>query len=164
METLWWSLSISLVLLGLLGAIFPVLPDSLLILAGAVLHHFTLPPERAVGWWTLSLLAALTVLAHVVDFVAASVGAKRFGASRWGAFGAFIGAIVGLFFFPLGLFVGPVAGVLVAEIVFARKTLGPAARSSWGTLLGTIAGMAGKIVIDVVMVAIFFVAAFSGRW
>ncbi len=164
METLWWSLSILIVLAGLLGAIFPVLPDSLLILAGAVLHHFTIPPERAVGWWTLGALTLLMILAHTVDFVAASVGAKRFGASRWGALGAFVGAIVGLFFFPLGLFIGPVAGVLVAEIVFAHKTLGPAAWSSWGTLLGTVAGMAGKIVIDVVMVAIFFVAAFSGRW
>ena len=163
METFWWSLSILLVLAGLLGAIFPVLPDSLLILAGAVLHHFTVPPAHAVGWWTLGVLALLTILAHVVDFVAASVGAKRFGASRWGALGAFVGAIVGLFFFPLGLFVGPVVGVLVAEVVLARKTLGPAARSSWGTLLGTIAGMAGKIVIDVAMAAIFFVAAFSGR-
>ena len=157
-------MSILLVVAGLLGTVLPVLPASLLIFAGAVLHHFTLPPERAVGWWTLGILAILTVLAHVVDFVAASVGAKRFGASRWGAVGAFIGALVGLFFFPIGLFVGPVVGVLCAEILFARKSLGPAALSSWGTLLGTIVGMAGKIVIAVVMAVIFFAAAFSGRF
>jgi uncharacterized protein YqgC (DUF456 family) len=163
-ETLWWSLSILLVVAGLLGTVLPVLPDSLLILAGGVLHHFTIPPERAVSWWTLAILAILTVLAHLVDFVAASVGAKRFGASRWGALGAFVGAVVGLFFFPLGLFVGPVVGVLCAEILFARKSLGPAARSSWGTLLGTLVGMAGKIVIAVLMAVIFFAAAFSGRF
>ncbi len=45
---------------------------------------------------------------------------------------------------------------MAAEIIFAGRQLGPAARSSWGTLLGTTAGLAGKLVIDVAMVAIFF--------
>ncbi|MBV9128110.1 MAG: DUF456 domain-containing protein [Verrucomicrobia bacterium] len=158
MEAVWWTLSVLLMLAGLVGAVFPVLPDSLLILAGAVLHHFTVPPERSVGWWTLGVLAVLTVLAHVADFVAGALGARKFGASRWGAFGGFIGAIVGLFFFPWGLFLGPVLGVLCAEVLFARRTLAPAAKSSAGTLLGTLAGMAAKITIDFLMVAIFAVA------
>ncbi len=162
METFWWAVSILFVLGGLVGTLLPVLPGTVLILAGAVIHHFAIPPARALGWWTIGVLVALTVLAHVVDFVAGSVGAKRFGASRWGALGAFLGAIVGLFFFPIGLFVGPVVGVLCAEILLARKTLGPAARSSWGTLLGTVAGMTGKLIIALVMAAIFFISAFSG--
>ena len=155
METFWWVLSMALMLAGLVGAVFPVLPDSLLILAGAYLHHFTVP-QHTVGWWTLGVLTLLTVVSHVVDFVAGAMGAKRFGASRWGALGGFIGSLVGLFYFPIGLFVGPVVGVLLAEVVLAQKTLGPAARSSWGTLLGTVAGMAAKVMIDFMMVAGFF--------
>ena len=142
---------------GLLGAVFPVLPDSLLILAGAYLHHFTLPREHTVGWWTLGLLTVLMVVAHAAEFTAGALGAKRFGASRWGALGGFVGSVVGLFFFPVGLFVGPVVGVLVAEVLFAQRALGPAARSSWGTLLGTVAGMAAKVAIDFAMVGAFFV-------
>ncbi len=157
METFWWVLSMTLMLAGLAGAVFPVLPDSLLILAGAYLHHFALPREHTVGWWTLGALTALTVVAHVVDFVAGAMGAKKFGASRWGAVGGFVGSLVGLFYFPVGLFLGPVLGVLIAEVVLAQKTLGPAARSSWGTLLGTVAGMAAKVMIDFLMVAGFFV-------
>ncbi len=155
METFWWVLSLGLMVAGLVGAVFPVLPDSLLILAGAYLHHFILP-QHTVGWWTLGVLTLLTVVSHVVDFVAGAMGAKRFGASRWGALGGFIGSLVGLFYFPVGLFVGPVVGVLIAEVVLAQKTLGPAARSSWGTLLGTVAGMAAKVMIDFLMVAGFF--------
>ena len=52
-----------------------------------------------------------------------------------------IGGIVGLSFFPVGIFLGPIVGVLCAEVVFAQKTLGPAVKSSWGTLLGTTAGI-----------------------
>lgn len=156
METVWWIVSLGLMLIGLFGAIFPVVPDSLFILAGAVLHHFTIRPERSVGWWTLGVLTFLCVLAHAVDFTAGAMGGRKFGASRWGAVGGMIGGIVGtIFFFPFGLLLGPVIGALGAEIIFAGRQLGPAARSSWGTLLGTTAGLIGKLIIDVSMVAIF---------
>lgn len=159
METLWWTLSLVLMFLGLCGAIVPVLPDSLLILAGAFLHFLTIRGPHAIGWWTLGILIVLCIAAHVVDFVAGAVGARRFGATKWGAFGGFVGAIVGLFFFPVGLFLGPVLGALCAEIIFAGRSLGPAVRSGWGTLIGTTAGMIGKLVIDVAMVVIFLWSA-----
>ncbi len=160
METFWWTLSLTLMGLGLVGAVFPVIPDSLFILAGAVLHHFTVRPEHTVGWWTLGILTALCILAHVVDFTAGAMGARKFGASRWGAAGGMIGGVVGtIFFFPFGLLLGPVIGALTAEIIFAGREVGAAAKSSWGTLLGTTAGLIGKVIIDVAMVAIFFFAA-----
>ena len=155
METFWWTVTAVLMLAGLFGSVFPVLPDSLLILTGAFLHHFTIRQDHTVGWWTLGVLTALCVLAHIVDFMAGAVGARQFGASKWGAVGGFVGGIVGLFFFPIGLFLGPVIGALCAEIIFAGRTLGPAVRSGWGTFLGTTAGMIGKVVIDVAMVVIF---------
>lgn len=155
METFWWTASFVLMFLGLCGAIFPVLPDSLLILAGAYLQHFTVHGLHEVGWWTLGLLTALCILAHILDFVAGAMGARRFGASRWGAFGGIVGGLVGLAFFPIGLFLGPVVGALCAEIIFAGRSLGPAVKSGWGTLLGTTAGMICKLLIDLSMVAIF---------
>jgi uncharacterized protein YqgC (DUF456 family) len=165
-ETLWWTLTILLMAAGLLGAVFPVLPDSLLILAGAFLHHFTVRPEHSVDWWMLGVLTLLMILAHVVDIGAGAVGAKRYGASKWGAVGGLVGAIVGtLLFFPWGIFLGPVVGVLVAEIMFARKALGPAVKSSWGTLLGTAVGIVGKVIIDVSMVVIFFAwVSYQSGW
>ena len=162
METVWWTITIVLMLAGLFASVFPIMPDSLLILAGAYLHHFTVAPERTVGWWTLGVLTGLCILAHIVDFAAGAMGAKKFGASKWGALGGIIGGIVGtIFFFPIGLFLGPVLGALGAEIVFAGRSLGPAARSGWGTLLGTTAGMAAKVIIDLSMVALFFVVALT---
>lgn len=159
-ESVWWTLIILLMLLGLAGSVFPVLPDSLLILCGAFLNHFTISAPHAVGWWALGALTLLSILAHVVDFTAGAVGAKKFGASKWGALGGFLGAIGGLFFLPVGIFLGPVIGVLCAEVLLARRALGPAVKSSWGTLLGTTAGLIGKVVIDVSMVALFLAAVF----
>ena len=158
-------MTLALMAVGMFGAIYPVLPDSLLILAGAVLHHFTVKPAHSIGWWTLGVMAVLCVLAHVVDFAAGAMGARKFGATRWGAFGGMIGGFLGaIFFFPLGLFIGPVVGALCGETLFAGRSLHPALRSGWGTLLGTTAGMIGKAVIDVTMIAVFFASVLTVHW
>ena len=165
METLWWTLIVVLMGLGVFGAVYPVIPDSLCILAGGVLNHFTVPPTHAVGWWTLGVMTLLCILAHIVDFTASAMGARKFGGSRWGAFGGMIGGIIGaIFFFPIGLFAGPVIGALCGEVIFAGRAIGPAAKAGWGTLLGTTAGMVGKLVIDLTMVAVFFVSALFLHW
>ena len=84
-------------------------------------------------------------------------GRKWFGASRWGALGGIVGAVVGMFFGLIGAFVGPIVGVLIGELLAGRGIL-PAGRSTWGTLLGTTAGMIGKVGIALVMVVWFFIS------
>jgi len=68
-----------------------------------------------------------------------------------------IGAIVGMFvFFPVGIFLGPLAGVLLGEL-YGGKQLADTGKTSWGTLLGTTAGMVAKLGIAFVMIAWFVV-------
>ena len=143
-------------LAGLCGTIVPLLPDTPLIVAAAVLHHF-LFGARGASWATLLVLAALMLAGLALEFVSGSLGAKYFGATRWGAVGGILGAIVGIFYGPVGLFVGPLAGVLLGELLGGQGLL-PAGRSTWGTLVGTVAGMAGKFAIALVMIAWFLVA------
>ena len=61
---------------------------------------------------------------------------------------------------PLGLFVGPLAGVLVGELLGGRGLL-PAGRSTLGTFLGTVAGMAGKLAIAILMIGWFLIATLA---
>ena len=158
MPSLWWTLTLALMLIGLVGTVVPLLPGTTVILTAAIVHHVMLGEAQSVGWWTLVGLAVLTVLSYVLDMVSGSIGARWFGATRWGALGGIVGAIVGVFFFPLGLFLGPMIGVLAGEILGGKGLL-PAGKSSWGTLLGTTAGMVAKVTIGVAMIAWFLVAA-----
>ena len=157
MDILWWSLTVILMLIGLIGTVLPLIPGSVLILCGAILNHFTL---QSVGWGTLLGLTVLMLIAQALDIVSGSIGAKWFGATRWGAIGALVGGVVGLFFGILGLFLGPLCGALVGELLGGKGIL-PAGRSTWGTLLGTTAGIAGKLGVGLVMVAWFILDAAS---
>lgn len=158
MTALWWTLTLLVMFAGLIGTVVPLLPGTTVILAAAVGHHLLLGPAHSVGWWTIGGLAALTVLSFVVDFVSGAAGAKYFGATRWGALGGIVGAIVGLFFGIIGIFVGPLIGVLVGELLGGKGVL-PAGKSTWGTFLGTTAGMVCKLAIGTLMIAWFLVAA-----
>jgi uncharacterized protein YqgC (DUF456 family) len=158
MITFWWTITLLLMLVGLIGTILPLLPGPTIILAAAILHRAALGEEQSVGWWTLGALIALTLLSYALDLISGSLGAKWFGATRWGAFGGLIGAVVGLFFGLIGVFVGPLIGVLLGELLGGKGLL-PAGKSTWGTLLGTTAGIVGKLLIGLVMIGCFLAAA-----
>jgi len=137
-------------LAGLLGTFVPFLPATLIILGGTLLHELLVRFSEVsqVIWITLVLLALLVV---VVDNTAGLVGAKRYGASREGVWGSFIGGILGVFILPpFGLFVMPFVGAFVGELV-AGKNQDTALRGAWGTVVGMLGGMAGKFLIHLVM-------------
>ena len=158
MDALWWTLTLLLMLVGLVGTIVPLIPGSVLILCGAVLNHFTL---QTIGWRTLIALTILMLFAQALDIISGSLGAKWFGATRWGAIGALVGGVVGLFFGLAGIFIGPLVGALVGELLGGKGIL-PAGKSTWGTLVGTTAGIVAKLGIGLIMIAWFIVAAIAG--
>jgi uncharacterized protein YqgC (DUF456 family) len=158
MELLWWLITIVLFAVGLIGSVLPIVPGSTIILAAAVIHRVMVGPSRSIGWGTLALLALLTLATYALDFLAGYLGAKHFGATRWGAFGAIIGALAGLFFGLAGLFAGPVLGAVAGEFI-GGKRLVEAGRAGWGSLLGNIGGMVAKLLIALAMIAIFLVTA-----
>ncbi len=158
LDTLWWTLVVLLMLAGIAGNFVPMMPDTVLVLAGAVVHKVALDPDGTiVSWWTIAGLFVLMVISYVIDFVSGAIGAKYFGATRLGAIGGVLGAIVGMFFFPIGLFVGPIVGVLLGEIIGGKELIA-AGKSTWGTVLGTTAGIVVKIGITAVMIAWFVLA------
>lgn len=157
MDFVWWLLAIVLMAVGLIGTVVPAMPGAIIILAAAVMHQIMLGTEKSLGWWNIAALGLLTLVSSALEFAAGYFGAKRFGATRWGAFGAMLGVIAGLFFpFP-GLIIGPVVGAIAGELL-AGKRLVNAGRAGWGTLLGNLAGMIGKLTIGLVMVSWFLVA------
>jgi hypothetical protein len=157
MELFWWVLTIVLFAVGLIGTIVPVLPGTTIILAAAVIHRIMLGPEKSIGWRTIIVLVLLTLATYAIDILGGYFGAKYFGATKWGTFGAILGALVGLFFGILGLFVGPVIGAIAGEFIAGKRMI-DAGRAGWGSLLGNLGAMVAKLVIALAMIAIFLVS------
>jgi uncharacterized protein YqgC (DUF456 family) len=156
MELFWWLFVIVLFAVGLIGTVLPIFPGAVIILAGAVIHRMMLGAEKSVGWKTIAVLVALTLASYAFDFLGSYFGARYFGATKWGTFGAIIGAVVGLFFGIIGLFVGPVIGAIIGEFIAGKKAI-DAGRAGWGSLLGNLGGMIGKLIIALAMITIFLV-------
>ena len=157
MELLWWFFAIVLFAIGLIGTVIPALPGTTIILAAAIIHRAMVGAESGIGWKTMIILVLLTLVSYVFDFVGGYFGTKYFGATRWGTFGAILGALIGLLFGVIGLFAGPVIGAVAGEFIAGKRMI-DAGRAGWGSLLGNLGAMIGRLAIALVMIAIFLIA------
>jgi uncharacterized protein YqgC (DUF456 family) len=126
-----------LMLLGLAGSILPMLPGPPLSFIGlfllALIKHFS-PPLTAT--WVI-ILAIVTILVTALDYILPLLGAKRYGASKWGVWGSVLGMAIGLFWSPLAMLLGAFIGAVFVEW-FAGKKKGEALRAGWGVVMGTL--------------------------
>jgi uncharacterized protein YqgC (DUF456 family) len=136
---------VAALLLGLAGVVLPVLPGALLLLGGAVLVAWA-GDFALVGWPTLAVVGVLAVLILAVDWVAGALGARAAGASRWAVAGASLGLVVGLFFGPPGLLLGPAVGAVALEY-WRDPDFERALRAGAGTLVGFLLGSVAKVVL-----------------
>lgn len=153
-----WTLTSALLVVGLAFTVLPLLPGPLIIFAGGIVHTI-LRPQSGMSWEGIALFSLLLVVSYVVDFMSGAVGTKWFGGSKWGVIGVIIGGVVGLFFGLPGLILGPIIGGFAAEKWIAKKDFHPAAKATWGSVVGTTLGMLIRLGISVAMVAVFLVDA-----
>src|SRR5438105_9495387 len=134
MEAFWCLFAIVLMALGLIGTVIPIVPGTTIILAAAVVHRVALGADRSLGMSALIAMLVLTLVTYAIDAAAGYLGAKRFGATKWGLIGGAAGALLGLFVRSFGLFLGPVIGGIAGELISGKeaKKAGP---DGWGTFL-----------------------------
>lgn len=142
-----------LVLLGLAGIILPALPGVPLMFAGMLLAAWA-GSFAKIGVVTIVVLGVLAAIAVAADVLATLLGAKRFGASRMALVGAALGALVGLFFGPVGLIVGPFLGALAGEMLSGSHWK-QATHAGFGAALGFVLGTLAKIAISFAMLGVF---------
>lgn len=155
-----WIVTSCLLIAGAVGCVLPVLPGHLILLIAALAHRLMLGGQSGLEWWSFLVLGLLMAISQTFEVLSGAAGSKWFGGTRWGAGGAFIGSIVGMFFMPFGLLLGPLIGAFAFELAFARKELKPATVSGVGSVVGTVAGLAVKLVVGILMILWFFLDVF----
>jgi uncharacterized protein YqgC (DUF456 family) len=155
-----WFITISLLVAGAVGCVVPVLPGHLILLIAAVAYRLMLGEAAGLAWWSFVVLVLLMAVSQTFEILSGAAGSKWFGGTRWGAIGAIIGGVAGLFFFPIGLLLGPLIGAVVFEMAFAKQQARPAVISGVGSVVGTLTGMVFKIVVGILMIAWFLLDVF----
>ncbi|MBR5332246.1 MAG: DUF456 domain-containing protein [Muribaculaceae bacterium] len=146
------TLAVVCLLTGLAGCVIPVLPGPPISYLGILFLHFT--KEYDYSLTTLLVLLALVIIVTVLDYVIPMLGSKYLGAGKWGSAGSFIGTILGLFFLPWGLIVGPFLGAFIGEKI-SGKGWHDAFVAGTGSLVGFLVGTLIKVLLCLYMIWIF---------
>ncbi|MPZ45956.1 MAG: DUF456 family protein [Betaproteobacteria bacterium] len=154
---LWlWLAACVLIGVGIGGTVLPALPGAPLVFGGLLLAAW-IDDFREVGYVTLAVLGALTLVTVIADIAATMLGAKRVGATRAGIVGSALGTILGMFFGFAGLLVGPFAGALIGELS-ARRGLFSAGRVAVATWVALVFAVVVKLAVVFMMIGIFVLA------
>lgn len=159
MDVLGWVLITALFVVGMLGAIYPILPGALAIYGAFFVYgwFFTFEPF---GWmfWTLQTL--IVVVLFIADYAVSAWGVSKFGGSRASVFGSTIGIIIGPFVLPaFGLIIGPFAGGVIGELIHG-STMKEAVRAGIGALVGLLTSVVVKFILQFGMIIAFVVWLF----
>jgi uncharacterized protein YqgC (DUF456 family) len=141
-------------LASLVGTVLPIIPEAPLIVVGMVIYGLIAGfDELGLYFFIGQIILALSVIG--VDYLTTAIGSRYFGGSKAAMWGAALGLLVGLLFFPIGLLIGPFLGAALADFIFRRRT-GQAIRSGVGASLGFWSALPIKLILKGIMIGWFF--------
>jgi len=157
LETIAIVIGSIFVLLGIAGCVLPILPGPVLIFLGllllALLKDFSPPLTPTL----MIVMAILTVVVTIGDYMIPFWGAKKYGTSKWGIWGSVAGMAIGLLFSPFGMLLGAFIGAVAIEW-WVQKEKGKAFRAGWGVIVGSLLGTVLKLGVSGMM-AYYFIRA-----
>lgn len=157
MDTFLIVLAVILLIVGIAGCILPFLPGPPLAYGSLLLLQFT--SKKPFSEEFLVIWAVVTLAVVLADYYIPIWGTKKFGGTKAGVWGATIGLVIGIFFFPpFGIIIGPFIGALVGELIKNSNDTNKAFRSAFGSFIGFIAGTVMKLGVSIVM-GFYFIRA-----
>ncbi len=144
--------AIILMILGIVGCLAPVLPGPPLSFLGLVVIHFTRFAD--VSNRLFIIMGCIAVVVTILDYIVPIWGTKHFGGSKYGARGATVGLIIGLFLGPAGIIIGPFIGAFVGELIF-KDDIKYALKAGFGSLLGFMTGVGLKLAASFIITFYF---------
>ena len=137
-------IAILLLIAGIAGCMLPILPGPPLSYIGLLLLNFT----EGTNFSTTQLVAwlVIVIVLQILDYITPIIGSKYGGGSEFGNRGCMAGTIIGLFFMPWGIVLGPFIGAIAGELL-GGSDLPHAIRSGIGSLIGFLLGTLLKVIV-----------------
>ncbi len=155
--SLYLTIALLLLVLGVLGSLVPSVPGPLFSILG-VLFYWWSTGYSIPGTLLLIVIVLTGILAVVIDYIAAYLGADKSGASQKTALMASIaGAVFFLFTGPFGIIIG-VAGVVYLRELMLGKDSDEALSSSLTTTFALLSSIFAKVALTTTMLILFLVS------
>jgi len=152
--TLLIILGLLLALAGVFGCIFPVIPGPPLGYLALIILSWAKGWEPF-GTTFLIIMAGLTILVSISDYLLPAMGAKKYGASRLSLWVSMAGMVIGLFLFPpWGMIIGAFLGAVAGELLAGRQGKS-ALRAGWGVFVGNMLSAGLKLALPGVMLFLY---------
>jgi hypothetical protein len=143
-------------IIGIIGVILPALPGIVLNYIALILLYIA-KGEVKFSLRMIIVFGMLTLLVTLLDYILPLLGARKYGASRMGIWGAVMGMLLGIIFFPpFGIIFGLLIGAFVGELI-AGKHQSQAFKAGFATFLGSLTSMVVKLLLAIVMTVYFLI-------
>lgn len=166
-QVLEYTILIGAILLwvgGMLGSFLPVLPGPPLIMGAILCTIWTPSILQFQEDWFFGLIL-LGAIVFVLDYILPAKLVKRYGGTKSGSWGAFIGGLAGAFVF--GWLVTPFIGIPLFTFLgayigetLAKQSGNDALRSAFGSFIGFMIGVGMKIMYGFLVIAVALYSAF----
>lgn len=143
-------------LIGLIGCVVPVLPGPPISWISLLLLKFTDSCGANISWTWLVIWAVVVIAVTILDYYIPGRMVKKAGGSKAGIWGATFGIIVGLFFAPWGIILGPFIGALIGELCVG-KGHAQSFKSALGSFFGFLLSVGVKLLVCGLIIAHFII-------
>lgn len=146
-----------LIIIGLASCVLPPLPGPPIAYISLILAHFVLDYKEKIPMKMLVIYAIVIGIVLVIDNFIPIWGTKKFGGTKAGIRGSFIGMLVGILLSPFGaisIIICPLLGAVTGELI-AGESLDVAFKSGLGSFVGFLLTSGLKIIL-VVFIAFHF--------
>jgi uncharacterized protein YqgC (DUF456 family) len=154
------TIGIILLVVGLVSCVLPPLPGPPIAFIALLIGHYALNEYSELPLWLLIVYAVITIIVLIVDNFIPIWGTKKFGGTKAGIRGSFIGLLIGIILSPFGgisIIVCPFLGAMAGELITGQK-LSLAFKSGIGSFIGFLLTSGIKIILVAMMSFHFFKA------
>lgn len=153
---LGWVLVIALFVIGMAGAVYPVLPGVLAIYFAFFVYGWFFSFEPF-GWFFWIIQTLIVVVLLVADYAVGAWGVKKFGGSKLSVWLSTIGIIIGPFVIPaFGLIIGPLLGAMIGELIKGESPA-KAFKVGVGSVVGLFSSIVVKVILQLAMIIVFII-------
>lgn len=156
------TIGIILLVIGLVSCILPPLPGPPIAYGALALAYFGLEKTNNLPLWLLVIYAVIIIIVSIIDYLIPVWSTKKFGGTKAGIRGCFIGIVVGVIFSPFGgisIVICPFLGALIGELIDGQK-FSTAIKSGIGSFVGFLLTSGIKIIVVLMICYHFFKAVF----